>query len=191
MPNWTFLTLHFFHTMALALWVGGGFAIGALVAPVAFREAGSRALASRIVGSALRRFDLVVLPCIVALVVTSLLMIRWYGRFSPWYAIEYACIAMMSGSAFFSAVVVTPRIRALQAQRQAESLTRAAAAVADVANAADVANVVDVADFTDLTDGTGTTGADSFTEEFNRYHRLSVSTMQFNLACGTVAILFS
>ena len=44
MPNWTFLTLHFFHMMALVIWVGGMVAIGAIVAPVAFREAPDRSV---------------------------------------------------------------------------------------------------------------------------------------------------
>ena len=43
MPNWTFLTLNFFHTMALVLWLGGMVAIGAVVAPVAFLPPGNSA----------------------------------------------------------------------------------------------------------------------------------------------------
>ena len=96
MPNWTFLALHFFHTMALVLWVGGIVAIGGIVAPVAFREFSDRSSAGRVIGLSLQRFDALVAICIVLLVATSTLMALWYGRWSPWYAIQYACIALMS-----------------------------------------------------------------------------------------------
>ena len=162
MPNLTFLGLHFVHSMALALWVGGIVAIGVLVAPVAFSEAPSRAIAGRIVGRSLLRFDRVVLVCIVALILTSVLLVRWYGRWSPWYAIEYACIAMMTGSALFSMFVLTPRMRRLRQQEESPQA-----------------------------DAPAGTAIDHDNEEFQRLHRLSVLSMQFNLACGTIAILFS
>jgi uncharacterized membrane protein len=114
MPNWTFLVLHFFHTMALVLWVGGMVALGAVVAPVAFRESPDRTLAGRIVGRSLQRFDPIVVGCIISLAVTSVLMARWFGRWSPWYAVQYACITMMSLSALFSMTVVSPRMRVLR-----------------------------------------------------------------------------
>lgn len=154
MPNLSYLTLHFFHTLALALWVGGTVGIGVIVAPTAFAVAPDRALAGRIVGRALRRFDLLVLGCIVALVVTSVLMIVWFDRWSAWYAVEYACIGLMSASAIFSMTVLAPRMRRLRQRLEPAG------------------------------------GAGS-REEFDRLHRLSVTAMQFNLACGTLAILFS
>lgn len=113
MPNWTFLALHFFHTLALVLWVGGMVTIGAVVAPVAFRESADRDLAGRIVGRSLQRFDVIIAACIVALAVTSVLMAEWFGRWSPWYAVQYACIALMSLSALFNMTVVSPRMRRL------------------------------------------------------------------------------
>lgn len=155
MPDWTFLALHFFHTLALALWVGGIVAIGMLVAPVAFAEAPTPEVAGRILGRSLARFDRVVGACIVTLLVTSGLMISWYGRWSPWYAIEYACILMMSASALYSMVVLSPRMRRLR--RRIE----------------------------------GGADDDGARERFEELHRASVLAMQFNLACGTVAILFS
>ncbi|MFQ5744376.1 MAG: DUF4149 domain-containing protein [Acidobacteriota bacterium] len=158
MPNWTFLVLHFAHAMALALWVGGMVAIGMLVAPVAFAESPTPALAGRIVGSSLLRFDRLVAGCIVALGLTSVLMVRWYGRWSPWYAIEYTCLVLMSGSALYSMTVLTPRMRKLRQQRGAQ----------------------------DRDDD-----PQALQEAFDRLHRTSVLSMQFNLACGTIAILFS
>ncbi len=154
MPNWTFLTLHFFHTMALVIWVGGMVAIGAIVAPVAFREAPDRSVAGRIVGLSLQRFDLLVVVCIVSLVVTSGLMARWYGRWSPWYAVQYACIALMSLSALLSMTIVSPKMRSLRRG---------------------------------LEDGAMPINS----AEFDRLHQFAALSMQFNLACGTIAILFS
>jgi len=154
MPNWTFLTLHFFHMMALVIWVGGMVAIGAIVAPVAFREAPDRSVAGRIVGLSLQRFDVVVVACIVSLVVSSGLMARWYGRWSPWYGVQYACIALMSLSALSSMTFVAPKMRSMRR---------------------------------DLADGAMSANA----AEFDRLHRLAMLSMQFNLACGTIAILFS
>lgn len=153
MPNWSFQIVHFLHTLALALWVGGGVAISLLMAPTVFRLADDRERAGRLVGAVLARFDRLLYACIVALLVTSLLLIRW-GRFSPWYAIEYACILMMSASAIFSSTVVSPRLRRLRA---------------DAGRGADR----------------------DHEEDFRRLHALSMATMQFNLACGTVALLFN
>jgi uncharacterized membrane protein len=150
-PNWTFLILHFFHTMALALWVGGSVAIAALLAPAAFAEAPDRSTAGRIVGAALLRFDLLIAAAIPILLVTSVLMAQWYGRWSPWYAIQYTCIALMSVSALLSMTVIAPRLRRLR-----ESA-----------------------------------GGRPPGEDFRRWHRLASLAMQFNLACGTMAILFS
>ena len=154
MPNWTFLALHFFHTMALVLWVGGMVAIGAVVAPVAFRESPDRKLAGRIVGRSLQRFDAIVAVCIIALVVTSVLMAEWFGRWSPWYAVQYVCIALMSLSALFNMTVVSPRMRRLASRPESHR-------------------------------------SDDEQADFHRLHQFASLSMQFNLACGTVAILLS
>ena len=154
MPNWTFLTLHFFHTMALVVWVGGIIAIGGIVAPIAFRELPNRSSAGKVIGLSLQRFDVLVAICIVVLVATSTLMALWYGRWSPWYAIQYTCIALMSISATVCMTIVGPRMRNLRSSSTEHRTPDRAA-------------------------------------EFDRLHQFSTLSMQFNLACGTVAILFS
>ena len=150
MPNWTYLILHFLHTASLGVWIGGTVAVGAVAAPVVFRKASSRQEAGRIMAAVFRRFDRVVMGCIVLLLTTSPLLVTLFGRLSPWYAIEYVCIAMMSASAIYSARVVSPRIRRLRESGQA----------------------ID-------------------NPQFDQLHRLSVLSMQFNLACGCVAMFFS
>lgn len=149
MPNWTYLSLHFLHTLALALWIGGIVALGALTAPAVFRLASSRETAGAIMLAVFRRFDIVVLGCIVVLASTSAMMIAWFGRLSAWYAIEYVSITMMSASALFSYFIISPRLRGLRDRGESA-------------------------------------GAD-----FQRLHRTSEMSMQFNLACGAVALLFS
>ena len=149
MPNWTFLILHFVHTTALGLWVGGIVAIGVLAAPTTFKLLPNRRQAGTLMGAILRRFDRLVVGCIVALVVTSVLFILWYGRMSRWYAIEYVCIGMMSTSAIYSMLVLAPRIRRLREEHNGDH------------------------------------------PDFPQLHRLAVLIMQFNLACGTVALFFS
>jgi hypothetical protein len=99
----------------------------------------------------LLRFDLLIAAAIPILLVTSVLMAQWYGRWSPWYAIQYTCIALMSVSALLSMTVIAPRLRRLR-----ESA-----------------------------------GGRPPGEDFRRWHRLASLAMQFNLACGTMAILFS
>ncbi len=150
MPNWTYLTLHFLHTAALGIWIGGIVAVGMVAAPVVFRTASSRQEAGRIMAAILRRFDSVVMGCILLLLITSPLLVAWFGRMSPWYAIEYVCIGMMSASAIYSSRVVSPRIRRLRQE--------------------------------------GKTSGDS---QFDQLHRASVLIMQFNLACGCLALFFS
>lgn len=164
MPNVFYLVIDFAHDLALALWVGGGFALGAIVAPLTFRLAPSRHDGGRIMASVLRRFEVVVLVCAAVLMSTSAVMLLGYRRFSPWYAIEYVSVGLMCASAVFGAVFVTPRLRAL---RQ----------IADDSTSASVRGI-DSLD-TDLR------------AEFDRLHRLSVLGMQFHLACGTVALVFA
>jgi uncharacterized membrane protein len=173
--------------MALALWVGGMVAIGVLVAPVAFSEAPSRAIAGRIVGRTLQRFDRLVLVCILALAVTSVLLVRWYGRWSAWYAIEYICIALMSASALFSMFVLAPRLRSLR-QRRESAIAADRRAAAEEAQAA-MEEVAEVKG--EIAAATAGPISSDDKDEFDRLHRLSVLAMQFNLACGTMAILFS
>lgn len=150
MPNWTYLILDFLHTGALGVWIGGIVTLGAVAAPAVFHDASSRQEAGRIMAAMFRRFDVVVMGCILLLLITSPLLVIWFGRLSPWYAIEYVCIAMMSASAVYSARVVSPRIRRLREERLA-----------------------------------------SDSPQFDQLHRASVLSMQFNLACGCVALLFS
>jgi uncharacterized membrane protein len=120
MPNWTYLTLHFLHTLALGLWIGGSVALGSLTAPAVFGLVPDRSLAGRIMARVFRRFDRILLLCAATLIVTSAVMMALYGRMSQWYAIEYVCIGMMSASLLYTTVLVSPRIRRLRREGKTE-----------------------------------------------------------------------
>jgi len=116
LPDWNYLVLHFAHTLALALWTGGAAVLALLAAPALRRhlEPSSARLASDEIHA---RFDRLTLACALVLWITSALMILAYGRLSPWYAIQYVCIGMMSASALFSVWVTAPRLARLRERR--------------------------------------------------------------------------
>jgi uncharacterized membrane protein len=95
-PNWLFLVFaRALHLLALALWLGGLVAIGALVAPTAFHAtrtapalAGNllqqNALAGAVVGGSLRLFNKLDFACAAVLLAANLLLLphtsrRWTG----------------------------------------------------------------------------------------------------------------
>jgi len=118
-------SLRTLHLLALALWLGGLVAIGALVAPTAFhvtRSAPSlagnlfqqNALAGAVVGGSLRLFNFVAFGCAAALLAANLLLLpsaprRWTG----------ACLGttvVLLASALSLAYGLTPAMDLAQAQ---------------------------------------------------------------------------
>ena len=113
------------HLLALALWLGGLVAIGALVAPTAFHAARSapalagnlpqqNALAGAVVGGSLRLFNFLSLACAGVLLAASLLLLpsasrRWNG----------ACLAitlLLLASTLYLTFSLTPAMDLAQAQ---------------------------------------------------------------------------
>lgn len=122
-PNFLFLLLRTLHLLALALWLGGLVAIGALVAPTAFHAARSapilaghlpqqNALAGAVVGGSLRLFNFVSLACAGVMLVAVLLLPaprRWTG----------ACLGttlVLLASTLYLAFGLTPAMDLAQAQ---------------------------------------------------------------------------
>lgn len=112
MPDWNYLLLHFGHTLALGLWIGGAAFLALVAGPVSRRHLDSGS-ARRAHDEMSAGFDRLTLVCALVLWVTSAVLIVGYGRLSPWYAIQYVCIGMMSASALFSACVTSPRLARL------------------------------------------------------------------------------
>lgn len=115
--------LHTLHLLALALWLGGLVAIGALVAPTAFHAVRTlpelaghlpqqNALAGAVVGGSLRLFNFLSLACAAVLLTVSLLLPaprRWTG----------ACLGttlVLLASVLYLAFSLTPAMDLAQAQ---------------------------------------------------------------------------
>jgi len=125
-PNPLFLVLlRTLHLLALALWLGGLVAIGALVAPTAFHAARTapalaghlpqqNALAGAVVGGSLRLFNFLTLACAAVLLAANLLLLpsaprRWTG----------ACLGttlVLLASAVYLMFGLTPAMDLAQAQ---------------------------------------------------------------------------
>ena len=113
------------HLLALALWLGGLVAIGALVAPTAFHAARTapllaghfpeqNALAGAVVGGSLRLFNALSFACAAMLLAANTLLLprtsrRWTG------ACLAAALALLI-SALFLSLDLTPALDAAQAQ---------------------------------------------------------------------------
>ncbi len=118
------------HTTALALWLGGLIAIGALVAPVAFQTvhinpalAGNPAaqanLAGGIVGGSLRRFNVVCLGCGGLLLLADGLLLARAGlgrRPRVWTALALLVTLALCASALYLTFGLFPALDAAQGQ---------------------------------------------------------------------------
>ncbi|MEO8034933.1 MAG: DUF4149 domain-containing protein, partial [Acidobacteriota bacterium] len=70
MPNWLYLLVNICYLIALALWIGGGVALGAIVAPALFRRL-ARPEAGEIFGPMLGRFARVRLVAIAVAILAA------------------------------------------------------------------------------------------------------------------------
>jgi hypothetical protein len=114
------LALRFAGLLALAVWVGGLVALGAIAAPAIFDVvtlrpiADGRALSGAIFGEILRRFHLVAYGC-AAGVIGSLITRAVLGPRPRWFAVRLAIAAVMLAATAYSGLVVSPRIERLRA----------------------------------------------------------------------------
>lgn len=121
------LTAHALHTVALALWLGGLVAIGALVAPTAFHVtralpefAGNLGLqnsvAGAVVGGSLRVLNYVCLGCAMLLLLTQA------GLFTPANRrASLACLVttlLLLASVLYLAFVLTPAMDLAQSRHE-------------------------------------------------------------------------
>jgi uncharacterized membrane protein len=112
------LALRYAAVLALALWTGGLFVVGALAAPSIFdvlgdRGAEGRMLAGMVVGDLLQRFNLVTYAC-AAVVLVSLAVRGVLGPRPRRFAIRVAMLGMMTTATVYAGLVLTPRIAAAQ-----------------------------------------------------------------------------
>ena len=125
MSQFLLVAARILHLLALALWLGGLVAIGALVAPTAFHATRSapalagnlplqNALAGAIVGGSLRLFNILTLACAAVLLAANLALRsasdrRWTGA-----CLSSALVLLLS--ALYLTFGLTPALNAAQAR---------------------------------------------------------------------------
>ena len=109
-----FFLIHFGVLFALALWVGGGVALGFLAAPALFEHAASRQQAGELVGHILRRFDTVAFGSGSVALAGSLLEL--FGTPGParGLVLRVALVAAGLALALYARFALTPQIAALR-----------------------------------------------------------------------------
>jgi uncharacterized membrane protein len=140
MPNWLYIVTHTFYLLGLAVWIGGGVVLGALVAPALFRSL-PRQQAGSIFGPILGRFARLRLAAVVVMIVTAAIKhFVWETHaISPWIAIRWVALAMMAAIVLYELFGLEPAMAAAEAprfaqlHRRAETLMKAGLASAVVA----------------------------------------------------------
>lgn len=114
MPNWLHLFTNLVYHLGLAIWIGGGVVLGALVAPALFRSL-PRAEAGGIFGPTLRRFARVRLGALVATVVAAgVKHAVWERTPSLWISLRWAALGFMAAVVLYEIAYLE---RALEARR--------------------------------------------------------------------------
>lgn len=187
-PNFYFMGIQFVHLLALSIWVGGIVAIGLIVAPTLFRRIKSRRTAGELMGEILRKFDLLSLFCIAALIITGMIKYWTWENLTPWNLTRYLAILVMSGVGLYSALVVSPKLRGWmisQSSPKIAAVSREAALRPSMVLASSGSGSAAVQTVEAVETGEGPL------PDFNRLHHLSVRLMVINLICGVIALLMA
>ena len=123
MPNWLYIVTHTFYLLGLAVWIGGGVILGALVAPALFRSL-PRHQAGSIFGPILRRFSRLRLAAVVVMIVTAAIK-HWVWEthaISPWIAIRWLALAIMAAIVVYELFGLEPAI--MRAETPSPAFTR-------------------------------------------------------------------
>lgn len=117
MPNLFYMTVSFAYHVALALWIGGAIALGALTAPELFRRL-QRADAGGIFGPILRRFARVRLfAIIVAVAAAGVKYLEWERHTrSPWVAARWVMLALLTAIVLYEIGLLEPAMGRLRAR---------------------------------------------------------------------------
>jgi hypothetical protein len=153
--------LQFLYHFALAFIVGGGIALGGLVAPALFRGPRSRSEAGLIFGEILAGWDALAIVCVVLVVVTSALKAGAYevngvpeGRLIA----RWVALALMSAAIIYASGWASPVARSIRKQTR---------------------------DFDDLPPSAPAR------IEFAKLHRSSSGAMRIAILAGAIALLLS
>ena len=113
------LVLRFATLLAIAVWIGGLLALGAIAAPAIFDivaargVADARVVSGAIFGEVLRRFHLVAYGCGLVLLL-ALFTRAVLGPRPRHFALRFAIASLMLAAALYSGLIVSQRITALQ-----------------------------------------------------------------------------
>jgi uncharacterized membrane protein len=112
------LALRYAYALALAIWLGGMVALGAIVAPATFqtlesREAAGRVLAGAVFGTVLDRFQWVAYACAGVALVTLAVM-RVLGPKPNGFAARSGLIVLMLAISLYAGFVVYRQVDAVQ-----------------------------------------------------------------------------
>jgi hypothetical protein len=115
MPNVFYLLVNAVYHIALALWLGGGIALGALTAPELFRQL-PRPQAGAIFAPTLRRFASVrLVAIIVALVAAGIKHFVWETHTSSgWIVIRWVALTFMAVAVLYEVAALQPAMEKLR-----------------------------------------------------------------------------
>lgn len=102
MPNWAYLVVSFVYHLGLALWLGGGVVLGALVAPTLFRSLPDRGTAGSLFGALLRKYArlrVVAIAMAAGAAIAKKLIWEQHTLFiySSWIVFRWVCLTVMAG----------------------------------------------------------------------------------------------
>jgi uncharacterized membrane protein len=112
-------TLQFLYHLALAILVGGGLVLGAVVAPAIFRTISSRSEAGGVFGAVLARWDGLAILCVFLVVVTSILKAGAYevsGSVDPRLIARWVALVVMSAATIYASGWANSVARSLRTQ---------------------------------------------------------------------------
>ena len=118
---WAMLALRFAAMAAIAVWIGGLLALGAIAAPAIFDVVAARGISDArlvsgaIFGEVLRRFHLVAYGCGAVLLLT-LVIRRILGPRPRHFALRFGLATVMLAAALYAGLVLQPGIADLQRQ---------------------------------------------------------------------------
>jgi Domain of unknown function (DUF4149) len=113
--------VRFAAVLAIAVWIGGLIALGAIAAPAIFEVVSlrqvpdGRMLSGAIFGDVLRRFDLVSYAC-GALILATLAVRAVLGPRPRRFSLRVGIAVLMLGASMYSGMVLSSRIAAVQQQ---------------------------------------------------------------------------
>ena len=125
MDSLYFDAIQFLYHLALAIVVGGGLVLGAVVAPAVLRttrsESGARGLFGTIFGAALARWDGLAILCVIVIVMTSALKAGFEitGSPEPRLVARWVALVVLSAAVLYSSGWANPVARSLRAQTPA------------------------------------------------------------------------